>query len=212
MIDPRWLSPLVSHAPISAGDNVRIAEKPYLGALLLRGDLAEIGDNAADVLGASLPAAVGETAIGTGASAMWVSPDEWLLVSPTGAEQVLIGSLEQALAGTHHQVVDVSDYYTAVDISGRRARDLLSKLLVADLHPRAFAAQRAVATVLAKASVWVWMLSVEEGVADPTFRIFVRRSMAHYVWGLLASAAREWGARSDAPGSQRVAHDPRSPS
>ncbi len=116
------------------------------------------------------------------AAALWLGPDEWLLVE----------ALPVALEG-HHQVVEVGDYYTAIEVAGTPARTLLAKLITLDLHRRAFPLGGVAGTLLAKAPVWLWC------TGDDAFLVLVRRSLADYAWCLLADAGREWGLPAEAP-------------
>ncbi len=183
MTDPRWRSPLSHRDPIISGSDLSLQEIAFLNLFIVRGALQELRQ-----LGLVLPAAVGETLEAESYSAMWIGPDQWLIV----AQERTIAS---APIMTSPTMVDVSDYYTCIGVSGAQARHALAKLTAIDLHPRAFQASRAVATLMAKSSVWLWMTSSQ----PDTFRVFVRRSHADYLWCLLAEIGREWGLPSQDP-------------
>jgi heterotetrameric sarcosine oxidase gamma subunit len=204
MTEPVAASPLAHREPL-AGDQANVSETPFLGMLILRGKPALIGDKAASALGAPLPDAVGETAEADRNTVLWLGPDEWLLVTPPGDEAGLCTKLSDSLPGTHHQLTNVSDYYTAIDVSGTAARDMLSKLMVIDLHPRALKPGMAIATVCAKANVWLHVLPGDD---IPVFRLIVRRSHADYLWCLIAEAGREFGLPPQTPIGQMKLHLP----
>ena len=187
MSDPRPQSPLAHRAKLD-GDGVSLRERPFTGLAILRGDRVAI----TAATGLWLPREVRRTTVTDDVAALWLAPDEWLLVTPEEIGR-LAAQLETALAGQHHQLVDVSDYYTAIELAGGAAREVLAKLVTIDLHPRHYRPGEAVATTLAKANVWCWL------TADEVFRLFVRRSHADYVWCLLADAARAWGVPAQAP-------------
>lgn len=201
MSDKRRMSPLQHRRPIDDGSSqARLAEKPFHGVVVLRGEPRAIGPGAEGVLGFALPAAVKQSARAGGTAAIWLAPDEWGVVTEPDQQSNVIDELSQSLSGIHHQVVDVSDYYTIIEIVGQRARDLLAKVTTIDLHPRAFQVGDAVATSFAKTTGWLVLTKTTANTSDgPTapnsdhFQLVVRRSFADYMWCLLAEAGREWG-------------------
>jgi sarcosine oxidase subunit gamma len=202
MTAPFRTSPLAHRPPLEAGADARIAEASFRGLAILRGEAAQLGAPVREALDLELPAAVGQTATGTEAAALWLGPDEWLLELPEETAAETITRLGPRFAGLHHQLVEVSDQMAVIELAGERARDLLAKLMVIDLHPRAFPEGRSVATVLGHAAVWLWLKS------GGTFRLYVRCSFADYVWCLLAEAGREWGLPAQDPAGQVKLHLP----
>ena len=194
--DTRWRSPLAHRVPLGSADTLHLKEQPFVGIVVLRGDAEAIGAAVHATLGLSLPRSVGQTAVGQTAAtaditALWQSPDEWLLLTAPGGQTGVIDRLTPALDGLHQQIVDVSDYETTIEIAGPATRPALAKLIALDLHPRAMAAGQAVATTLGRSTIRLWL--VRDGDAGPLFRLVIRRSHADYVWCLLAEAGREWG-------------------
>ena len=193
-------SPLAHRGPISAPDQaVQLAEQAFLGKFILRADRNEAAERLRSALPIGLPfdaltsSAEGETAL------LWMGPDEWMLVTAPEAAAEVSSRAIAALAGTHHQLVDVSDYYTAVDIAGPRARELLMKLTTLDLHPRAFRAGMVTGSVFGRANATIWLMTDEGTAGTEVFRIFVRWSMADYLWCVLAECGREWGLPAQVP-------------
>ncbi len=198
-MDPRARSPLAHRDPLT-GDALRLAERPFEGLLALRGEADAIAAAFGEVSGLDLPRACRGTARGPGLTALWLSPDEWLLVAPTVEDAgELMPRLEAALAGRHHQLVDVSDYDTVIELAGAATRDALAKVVAVDLHRRAWRRDEVLGTLLGKAVVQLWLVADEEDAEGPTARIVVRRSLADYVWCLLAEAGREWGLPAQTP-------------
>jgi sarcosine oxidase subunit gamma len=78
-------------------------------------------------------------------------------------------------------------------VSGRATRAALAKLVALDLHPRAWRRDEVLGTHLAKAIVQLWLVADEADAGGAEARVVVRRSLADYVWCLLAEAGREWG-------------------
>ena len=197
-------SALAHRAPLATPDGTAgLKEVPFEGKLILRGSLAKIGGALTGVLGTALPGKVMETSTGPRAVAQWLSPDEWLLVTAPGAEAALIRDLEAALAGIHAQVVDVSDYYTTIALSGGHAREMLMKIATVDFDARVFKAGMGVTTNLGRTNPWL------RATSDNSFAIIIRISMADYLWCLLAEAGHEWGLPDVAPkGSGVTLHLP----
>ena len=57
----------------------------------------------------------------------------------------------------HHQLVDVSDYYTIIEVAGPKAREALMKLTTLDLHPRAFKPGMVTGSVFGRANAMIWL-------------------------------------------------------
>ncbi len=194
-------SALAHRTPLS-GDGAAIAEKPFEGKLILRGDIARIGAGAETMLGAGLPGKVYGTSTGPHGTAQWLGPDEWLLVTAPGAEAALANDLGAALAGVHHQIADVTDYYTTIELAGAHAREMLMKIATVDFHSRAFKPGMGITCNLGRATLFL------RQTRDDAFDIVIRISMADYLWCLLAEAGREWGLPAQSPKGQVKLHLP----
>ncbi len=178
-----------------------------MGLLVIRGCLGQIAGAVKTVAGVDLPATAGTFSQSTGTAAIWLGPDEWVIVARSGAEAGMMTGLKNALSGIHAQVADVTDYYTTIAIGGTAARDVLARTTMIDLHPRGFSQGNAVASTFGHAGAWLQMVADEEsgGVA---FSLYVRRSMADYLWCLLADAGREFGLDAQNPIGQVKLHLP----
>lgn len=175
------LDGLVLEAP-----GVRIAELPFTSAVNLRADPSDAA--VAEVLGGPLPSEPNTVATLRGRHALWLGPDEWLVVGgPDGDAPELVARLHAALAGSRGSAVDVSANRTTIELTGDRATDLLEKGCQLDLHPRAFSAGRCAQTMVAKAQVILWQTD-----QAPTYRLLVRGSFAGYLAAWLTDAAREY--------------------
>ncbi len=174
----------------AGGDAVRLRELPFLAQLDLRVGADEAAHAAvAEVIGTTLPRTPGTTTRGPGCAALWLGPDEWLIVGAPGEEAVLAGRLRDALRGSFAAVVDVSANRTAVELAGPRARQVLEKGCSIDLHPRAFGPGRCAQTMLARAQV-----VIEQETGEPSYRLLVRSSFAAYLAAWLIDAAMEFRA------------------
>jgi sarcosine oxidase subunit gamma len=159
-------SPLAGFVfPSSAG--LRIAEVPFLTQVNVRLDPAE------DPSG--LPVEPGTFTRTGDRLALWLGPDEWLLVGPPGTRFDL----------TAASTVDVSAARTTIEISGDRARDLLAHGCALDLYPPVFPEGRCAQTMLAQAQVILVHV-------DGAYRVLVRSSYARYLAEWLVDAAVEY--------------------
>lgn len=205
MSDPRRRSPLAHRLPIRAESGaVSLAEWPYLAKLILRCQPGRDAAAVEAVTGVALPTTACTGAIAGERSALWLGPDEWMLMAPDGEAASLETDLRTALTGPRTQVIDVSDYYTVITLTGARGRDVLAKLVTIDLHPRHFEKGRVVGTLAASANIVVWLRD-ESAAAGPVFDLIVRWSMADYLWCLLAESAAEFGCPPQQPrGGERL--------
>lgn len=171
---------------------VQLVEIPFLTMVSVRIDPDSTGARGlGEALGAPLPRRVGETSQTGGHTALWLSPDEWLVVSESDAE-VLVDRLRAAAGDTPAQVLDLSANRTVIEVTGPGARSVLEKGCPADLHPRAFTNGTAILTSLARVPVLLWKLDADR------FRVLPRASLAQYVAVWLLDAVREFAPASPA--------------
>ena len=180
-------------APGAAEPGVRLAEVAHAGKLVLRGRAELEFIEAAASVGLSLPTEPCTAATTEAGAALWLGPDEWLIVTVPGAEGALAASLHAALAGLPAAVVDVTDSRTMLRVSGHAARAVLAKGCALDFHPRGFAAGAVKQSLLAKVDVVIRRPSGAPDDADPVFEVTVLRSFADHLWRWLVDAATEYG-------------------
>lgn len=165
---------------------VRLAELPFLTMVSVRIAPDSAGARGIDeTLGAPLPRNVGETSRSGQHTALWLGPDEWLVVSESDAG-ALVDQLRAAAGDTPAQVLDLSANRTVIELTGPGARGVLEKGCPADLHPREFVDGTAIMTSLARVPVLVWKLDADR------FRVLPRASLASYVAAWLLDAVREF--------------------
>lgn len=156
-----------------------------LGMVAVRGDLTDerLSAAARAVAGVPVPAPLrieGSSARG----AAWMAPDELLLFVPRDGVLAALSHLEEALAGTHHLALDVSDLRVCIQLDGPAAREVLSKLSPADLHPDAFGPGVFRRTHLGQVAAGIWL----EGEGA---RVVCFRSVADYALALLRQSAAD---------------------
>lgn len=117
-------------------------------------------------------------------AALWLGPDEWLLLSPEAGTAALFQAVETALAAVPHALVDISHRQVGFDIAGAAAATVLNSGCPLDLSLEAFPVGMSTRTVLAKSDIVLWRRAPER------FRLEVNRSFADYVAGYLRMAER----------------------
>jgi sarcosine oxidase, subunit gamma len=155
---------------------LRAVEVPFLTQLNLRVD-----PEAAGRLGLELPPAPNTWLAGGGREALWLGPDEFLLVAEPGAGGGLVAELERMLDGSHHSLVEVSADRAVVELAGEHRIGLLAKGCGLDLHPRSWRDGMCAQTLLARVPV---LLQERE----LTTRLFVRASFASHLVSWLSRA------------------------
>ena len=165
-----------------------LAEAPAAARFILRGGEA-VRVACGMVFGAEPPSELGPAGEGAGRAALWLGPDEWLLIAD-GADAADIGGvLESVLEGTAHSLVDVSHRQLGLVASGPAAARVLNAGCPLDLDPRAFPVGFATRTLFDKIEIVLWRR------AEASFHVEVWRSFAPYLAGSLDEAARgapEW--------------------
>ncbi|MAB00793.1 MAG: sarcosine oxidase subunit gamma [Stappia sp.] len=183
-------APLVDRSA-EGGKPVTVRRGMALARLAFRGDAVAAG-KAGAAFGASLPLhPLAANCVGDRA-ALWLGPDEWLLLArPEGSEPANLDALaretfagiEAALEGVTHSLVDVSERNVSLMIEGAGAADLLNANVFLDLSLEAFPVGHVTRTLFSKAEIVLWRTGEESFVLE------CWASFAPYVEGHLAEAA-----------------------
>ncbi|HRP78786.1 MAG TPA: sarcosine oxidase subunit gamma [Aquamicrobium sp.] len=134
-------------------------------------------------LGLALPEKPMASAAKGGRAALWLGPDEWLVIDDGGAD--LPAALGEVTA--FHSAVDVSHRNLGILVAGGSAEATLAAGCPRDLSLAAFPVGSCARTVLGKAEIVVWRTGEE------AFRVECWRSFGDYVFSFLAAAARDAG-------------------
>ncbi len=172
------IHPLAGRAAASAGVSITPAE-PATRISLRAPEASRAALSAA--LGLTLPEKPKASAVTGARQALWLGPDEWLVIDEGEADLMAACAQVNAL----HSAVDVSHRNTAILVSGRQAEDVLAAGCPQDLSEQAFPVGACSRTVLGKAEIVLYRL------AEDAFRVEVWRSFSDYAFGLLAEAARD---------------------
>ncbi len=173
--------PLADFAPLTGRPVRLVAAAPAARFVLrARGPAAAA---AAPALGTPLPAIACRAAVAGELAALWLGPDEWLLLAPAAAGAALHARLVAALGGMAHALTDIGHRQGAMLLSGPAATATLNAGCPLDFDPEAFPVGMCTRTVLARAEVVLWRTGAE------AFRIEAGRSFLPYVWRFLEEAA-----------------------
>jgi sarcosine oxidase, subunit gamma len=156
---------------------------PPLARYILRGG-PQVRAAAEAVAGVGIPVQACRAIMQGERAALWLGPDEWLLIAPEAQAAALAGSLTGALSRLPHSLVDVSHRQSACELRGPQAATLLSAGCPLDLDESTFPVGMCTRTMLAKAEVVLWRTAAE------AFRLEVWRSFVAYVSQFVAEAAR----------------------
>ena len=160
----------------------RASLEPFAQRFVLRGEAALLAPLAA-AFGVAPPAGPLSSASTGTRSALWLGPDEWLLIAeecPPGLEEAIAAALD----GVFHSLVDVSHRQAAVMLAGPQAQEALGFGVALDLDLPAFPVGMVARTMFVKAEITLWRRG------ERNWRIEFARSFAGYVRELLLEAAR----------------------
>jgi sarcosine oxidase subunit gamma len=173
------VTPDLATSPLAhrAGDFARLAEDtrgaiaaieiPFLAQVDLRVD--EATARAAALLVPFAPNTVLRHEL---RAALWLGPDEWLVIGAAGTQTEIVEELASALDDAHASVIDVSASRAVLDLSGPRALDVLATGCPIDLHPRSWRPGMCAQTLFDRTPVLL------EHLRHGTMRIYVRPSFA----------------------------------
>jgi sarcosine oxidase subunit gamma len=123
----------------------------------------------------------GDFAGSGGRAALWLGPDEWLVIDTAGSDPMVDCAKAKAL----HSAVDISHRQVAIKVSGPGAADVLNAGCPRDLSLAAFPVGSAARTVLGKIEI------VLLRTGEDAFRVECWRSFSDYAFTFLAEAARD---------------------
>jgi sarcosine oxidase subunit gamma len=155
------------------GGSAAIAPLAPMSRAILRCREADIG-RISERLGIALPREACRSAAGRTASALWLGPDEWLILHADMRDDWVSG-LAAGVEGELCSLVDVSHRQVALSIHGPRAEEILASGCALDLALAAFPEGMCTRTMFAKAEIVLWR------TGPSRFHLEVWRSFARYV-------------------------------
>ena len=178
-------SSAVERRPALAGETfdargVTLAVLPPAERISLRAPAASLAA-LSRALGVKLPEKPKTAAEKDGRTALWLGPDEWLVIDETGKDPLLDCARVKAL----HSAVGVSHRNVAISVSGPAAAAAINAGCPQDLSLAAFPVGACSRTVLGKVEI------VLHRPAEDMFRVECWRSFSDYVWTFLTEAAKD---------------------
>ncbi|MBG1232216.1 sarcosine oxidase subunit gamma [Aestuariivirga litoralis] len=140
---------------------------------------------AKQVLGIDLPKAPRTSETFGDVKALWLSPDQWMILCARDKAPALTAQLTEALAGIHSLAVDVSDMRAIIRVEGEGAREVMMKGSSLDFTDDDF--KPGYVRRIRFAEIAALFNIVEDNVID----LYVFRSYAHYTMDFLTKAARK---------------------
>ena len=180
------VTPTRHAAPDGGKSGLTLKEMPHIGKISLRGS-ADVLDALCRLAGLTRPEAANSITTNGERHALWMGPDELMLLVEAGAEAQLITSMQSAMKDAHCAIVDVTDALCAISLKGSHVRDILAKGCPLDLHANSFIAGTCAQSFLSHAGVTLACLDTDN------FILIGRTSFTAYITSFLADAALEYG-------------------
>ena len=111
----------------------------------------------------------------------WMSPDEYLMVLPRAGVPPALATIAATFAAAHHLAADVSDARSVFRIEGAGADAVIARLCPVDLPRLSDGEIRRTRAAQVACALWR---------ADGGITLVAFRSVARYVFDILANAAR----------------------
>ncbi len=174
----RRIHPLEGRSAVHA--HVSVTPAPDAFRVSLRAPAASVAA-LSKALGVTLPQKPKTSAASSTLCALWLGPDEWLLIDTGKANPLDALATVKAL----HSAVDVSHRNTAILVEGRGAEATLNAGCPQDLSLAAFPVGACSRTVLGKIEVVILRTGPQ------AFRVECWRSFSDYAFTFLAEAAKD---------------------
>jgi sarcosine oxidase, subunit gamma len=174
------LPPLAGLAFINRPEQVEIADAGSCARFLYRGAPEALGS----AFRVALPVRPCCGAVQDDYAALWLGPDEWLLIAPAETQaSLLMAAMRSGLSGKPASLVNISHRNFALIVSGSRSAELLATGCPLDLDLSAFPVSMCARTLFGKSEIVLWR------TAEQMFRLEAWRSFAPYVVNVLNEAA-----------------------
>ncbi|PAP92620.1 sarcosine oxidase subunit gamma [Mesorhizobium wenxiniae] len=178
-------APSVERRPALAGQElsatgVTLAVLPPAERISLRAPDASVAA-LSKALGVTLPQKPKTSAAKAGRTALWLGPDEWLVIDEVGK----VPLADCAEVTVLHSAVVISHRNVAISVTGPAAAATINSGCPQDLSLDAFPVGAASRTILGKVEI------VLLRTASDAFRVECWRSFSDYVFTFLSEAARD---------------------
>lgn len=164
----------------AAGRGVKVATLPPAERISLRARPDAVAA-LSKALGVALPVKAKTSAAEAGRTALWLGPDEWLVIDEAGGDPLADCAKVKAL----HSAVGVSHRNVAFAVTGPAAAACVNSGCPQDLSLAAFPVGACSRTILGKVEI------VLLRTADDAFRVECWRSFSDYVFTFLSEGAAD---------------------
>ena len=164
----------------SRGSNASVTVAAPASRLSLRSPLQSVAD-LSSALGLDLPSHPKQSVSSHGRHALWLGPDEWLIIDESEAD--LAGLV--AGVSAFHAAVDISHRNVGFIIAGEGAEATISAGCPQDLSLEAFPVGACSRTILHKIEI------VLLRTGETSFRVECWRSFSDYAFTFLSEAAKD---------------------
>jgi sarcosine oxidase subunit gamma len=158
---------------------VKLATLPPAHRISLRAPAASV-DALSRALGLTLPQKPKTSASIGSRTALWLGPDEWLVIDDAKDPLEECRAIEAL-----HSAVGISHRNVAISVTGPGAENTISAGCPQDLSLAAFPAGACSRTILGKVEIVLWR------TGEDSFRVECWRSFSDYVFTFLIEAARD---------------------
>ncbi|MCA0010957.1 sarcosine oxidase subunit gamma [Mesorhizobium sp. B292B1B] len=178
-------SPAAERRPALAGRTIsatgaKVEVLPPAERISLRAPEASLAA-LSKALGVTLPKKPKTSVSKGGRTALWLGPDEWMIIDEAGNDPLADCAKISAL----HSAVGISHRNVAISVAGPAAAAAINSGCPQDLSPEAFPVGAASRTILGKAEI------VLLRTAQDAFRVECWRSFSDYVFTFLSEGARD---------------------
>ncbi|ESZ41404.1 sarcosine oxidase subunit gamma [Mesorhizobium sp. L103C119B0] len=171
--------PALAGRVVSATD-VKVEVLPPAERMSLRAPEASVAA-LSKALGLTLPKQPKTSAAKAGRTALWLGPDEWLVIDEAGKDPLADCAGVAAL----HSAVGISHRNVAFAVTGPAAAAAINAGCPQDLSLEAFPVRAASRTILGKCEILLLRTAAD------TFRVECWRSFSDYVFTFLSEAASD---------------------
>jgi sarcosine oxidase subunit gamma len=170
---------------LAAPRGATLSVLPAESRFVFRGD-TQAAELAGSGFGVALPATPCRSTAAGARTALWLGPDEWMLITPEDDPAQVLAPITAALGQHPHSLVDISHRDAGIGIEGPEAMTILNAACPLDLDQAVFPTGACTRTVFGKAGIVLWRTGAHR------FVLYAARSFAPYMWRMLEEARREF--------------------
>jgi len=185
MSDPVFSNGLINSATNDASISISVIDDR--GMIDLRGDLKDkkFAMAVEKTLGVALPSEPRQSSNKQTITALWLSPDQWLITCPRKNVEKIAARLQSALKNCHSLVVDVSDARTIIRLEGAGTKEILMKGAPVDLIAKDCGSGYVRRLRFAELAAMIHVVSNDPHIID----LYVFRSYGQYAWDWLVATS-----------------------